>query len=128
MTNPRAEVQVRMGVVDIDQQTATRHAMVSEQGKRLALYGSGTWKYHRDRLEALIAIEKRRELATKGEKCTDKIVAELVLTDARMEVFMDATEAEMVEYELTKDAIQGVDDTILRDAAIARMTAAEVRL
>lgn len=128
MTNPRAEVQARMGVIDIDTLTADRHALVSGMGKRIALYGSGTWKFHRDRLEALLAIEIRRELATAGEKVTDKIVAERVLVHPKFKAFMDATEDEMVEYELEKDAVQGKNDIIMRDAGIARHVAAEARL
>ena len=128
MTNPRAEVQARMGVTDIDTMTAQRHALVAENAKRQALYGAGTWKFHRDRLEALLAIEIRRELASKGEKVTDKIVAEQTLVHPKMLAFINATEDEMVEYEMGKDAIQGVNDTILRDAAIARHTSAETRL
>lgn len=126
--SPRALHEARMGVESVEELTARRHALVSENAKREALYGSGTWKFHRDRLEALIAIEKRRELATEGAKVTDKIVAEQVLTDPRMKAFMDATEDEMAEYHISADAIQAVNDTLLRDAAVARHTAAEARL
>lgn len=125
----RSEAEARMQVESVDELTARRHAMVSENAKRRALYSStATWKFHRDRLEALIAIEKRRELVAEGEKVTDKIVAERVLVDPRMKAFVDAAEDEMAEYHITEDAIQGINDTLMRDAAVARHVASEARL
>ena len=117
-----------MGVESVEELTARRHALVSENAKRRAQYGStATWKFRRDRLEALIAREKRKEMA-ELPKVTDKMIAEAVLVDPRMERFHDVVDEEMAEYAITEDAIQAINDLLLRDAAIARHTAAEVRM
>ena len=83
---PRATHEARMGVESVDELTARRHALVSENAKRRAMYGAGTWKFRRDRLQALIAIEKRQALAAEGARVTDKIVEELAVTDPRPEL------------------------------------------
>lgn len=124
----RVEHEARMGVESVEELTARRHALVAENATRRAMYGpTATWKFRRDRLEALIAREKRQELAMLP-KVTDKMIAEAVLTDGRMERFHDGVDEEVAEYAITEDAIQALNDLLMRDAAIARHTAAEARM
>ena len=128
MTDPRAEAEAKMGLEPVQQRTEERAHLVQQNAKRRVLYGGmATWKFHRDRLEALIAMEKRRDLAADGAKVTDKIVSEHVLTDPRMKSFIDAAEDEAVAYHIAEDAIQAVNDRGQRDTEIARSYAAEAR-
>jgi hypothetical protein len=124
----RAEHEARMGVESIEELTARRDALVNENAKREAGYGStATWKFRRDRLEALIAIEKRKEMAHLP-KVTDKMIAEAVLTDPRMERFHDVVDEEKIAYVMAQTAIDTIEKLIERDAQIARHVAAELRL
>ena len=125
----REEVESRMGVEPVDQRTAERAFLVKQNAKRRALYGStATWKFHRDRLEALIAMEKRRAAVAEGVKVTDKAIAEMVLTDDRMKAFIEAAEEEMVAYHVTEDQIEAIADRGQRDTEVARYVAGELRL
>lgn len=130
MTNPREESEAKMGVESVEALNAERAHLVQQNAKRRALYGSSaTWKFHRDRLEALIALDKRRDLAADGTvKITDKLVAECVLVDPRMKQFMEAAEDEMVAYHIAEDAIAAINDRRQRDTEIARYAAGELRL
>lgn len=118
-----------MGCEPIAQLLEERAQLVKQNAKRRALYGStATWKFHRDRLEALIASEKRRTLAEDGLKITDKLVSELVLVDPRMKQFVENAEDEMVAYHTAEDAIDACNDRKQRDTEMNRYVAAEVRL
>lgn len=125
----REAVQARMNVQPVEELLEQRAHLIKQNSKRQALYGaSSTWKTRRDMLSAMIALEVRRELATEGEKVTDKIVEAHVLTDQRFKAFIDATEDEIAAFHIAQDAIEAINDLLLRDAAIARHTAMEARL
>ena len=128
LADPRAEIQGRMGIQPIQELTTERATLVRQNAKRTALYSSsGTWKTRRDMLMAMIALEIRGKLTRDGEKATDSVVSAHVLTDARFKAFIDASEDEMAQFAISSDAIQGIDDTLLRDVAISRFLASEMR-
>lgn len=126
----RVETESRMGVESLEALLDDRTRLVAEVADLRALFGSfGTWDHRRKIELARLSGEIRARLKLAGDvKVTEALLDEEAHAHpAYMQFIIDATR-KRAEWTILENKIQNINDTILRDNAIARFASSEMHL
>lgn len=129
IVTPTADIESRMGIQPLEELLAERDVLVKEVAVMRAKHAPfGTYDALRKIQLSAIATGIRAEATAKNEKKTEACVSdEAHAHDTYVAFVLDATR-EKAEWIQKENAIQGIEDRINRDQAVARFVAAEVHL
>lgn len=129
MNDFRAEREAALGVQPIAELVAERATLVERVAHLHALYGSfGTWDAHRKMKLAGIKGALRAQWTRDGIKPTEGMLDDAAHAHPDYAEFIIESTKQRAEWMKLDDAITGINDVILRDAALARHETATARL
>ena len=115
------EAQIRSGVQPVDELLAERHALITANATRAALYGPGNvWDASRKSRWAVARLRIKGELIKAGEKWSEAGLDALAYADQKYVDWLAWSEEDKAEYEIERDNIDAITERIRRGALVMK--------